>query len=40
MKKVEPKTYTQITKLVCDWTDEKTYSIRYRMVKFYARHRI
>ena len=38
MKKIKPDTYTQIKKLICDWSDKKNYLIHYRMLKFYVRH--
>ena len=40
MKKIKPDTYTQIKKLICDWSDKKNYLIHYRMLKFYVRHGI
>ena len=30
-KKIKPKNYTEAKKLICDWTDEKTNLIQYRM---------
>ena len=24
--------------MICDWSDEKNYSVHYRMLKFYLRH--
>ena len=30
--------YTKVKKLICDWTDEKKYLIRYRVLKFCVRH--
>ena len=38
MKTITPDTYTQTNKLICDWSDEKNYLIRYRMLKFCVRH--
>ena len=38
MKTMQPKKYTTIKKLICDWTDEKNYLIHYRILKFYVRH--
>ena len=38
MKTIEPDTYTQNKKLICDWSDKKTYLIQYRMLKFYVSH--
>ena len=38
MKTIKPDTYTQTSKLICDWTDKKNYLIHYRMLKFYIRH--
>ena len=40
MKKLKPKKYTTHKKLICDCTDKKKYSICYRMLKFYDRHRM
>ena len=37
MKKSIPDTYTQIKKLICDWSDKKNCLIHYRMLKFYVR---
>ena len=30
--------YIQLMKLICDWTDEKNYSIHQWMLIFYVRH--
>ena len=38
MKTIKPDTYTQIIKLICDWSDEKKYLVHYRMLKLYIRH--
>ena len=38
MKTSKPDTYTQTSKLICDWSDKKNYLIHYRMLKFYIRH--
>ena len=38
MKSIEPDTYIQTSKLICDWSDKKNYLIHYRMLKFYVRH--
>ena len=38
MKKIQPKNYTKLKNLICDWTDKKTYLIHYRMLKFYVGH--
>ena len=38
MNEIEPNNYTQNKKLICDWTDEKIYLIRYMILKFYVRH--
>ena len=38
MKLIEPDTYKQIKKLICDWSDKKNYLVHYRRLKFYVRH--
>ena len=38
MKEINPETYTQNKKLMCDWTDKKNYLVHYRVLKFYVRH--
>ena len=38
IKKIQPKNYTKLKKIICDWTDEMKYLIRYRVLKFYVRH--
>ena len=38
MKKIEPKNFTEVKKLLYDWSDRKNYLIHNRMLKFYARH--
>ena len=38
MKEIIPETYTQIRKLICDWSDKKKYLVLYRMLKLYVRH--
>ena len=38
MKEIIPDTYTQNRKLICDWSDKKSYLVHYRMLNFYVRH--
>ena len=38
MKTLKPKTCTQTKKLICDWSDKRTFLVHYRMLKFYVRH--
>ena len=38
MKSIKPDTYIQNKKLICDWSDKKSYLIHYRLLKFYVRH--
>ena len=38
MKTIKPDTYTQTKKLICDWSDRKTYLTLYRVLNFYIRH--
>ena len=38
MKTIKLDTYTQTSKLICDWSDKRNYSIHYRMLNFYIRH--
>ena len=38
MKEIKPDTYTQIKKLICDWSDKKNYLVLYRMLKFFVSH--
>ena len=38
MKKIKLDTYTPTKKLICDWSDKKTYLVHYTMLKFYVRH--
>ena len=38
MKEIKPDTYTQTSKLICDWSDRKNYLTHYRILKFYIRH--
>ena len=38
MKKIKPDTYTQTKKLICDWTDNKNYSIHYRLMELCVIH--
>ena len=38
MKEIKLDTYTQTSKLICDWSDKKKYLVHYRMLKFYVRH--
>ena len=35
IKKVKPRNYTKAKKLICDWTDEKSYLVHYRILKNY-----
>ena len=34
MKTIKPDTYTQTSKVICDWSDKKNYFIHYRMLKY------
>ena len=38
MKTIKPDTYTQTKKVICVWSDKKTYLIHYRMLKINVRH--
>ena len=38
MSENESNTYTEIEKLICDWTDKKNFLIRSGLLKFYVRH--
>ena len=38
MKEIEPDTYVQSSKLICDWSNKKNYLVHYRLLKFYVRH--
>ena len=38
MKEFKPNTYTQTSKLICDWSDKKNYLVHYRMLEFYVRY--
>ena len=38
MNKMKPDTYTQIKKIICDWTDKKKYLLHYRMLKFFVKY--
>ena len=38
MKQIKPKNYAKSKKLICYWTDKKSYLVHYRMLKFYVRH--
>ena len=38
IKTIEPVTYIQNKKLICDWSDKKKYLVHFRMLKFYVRH--
>ena len=38
MKKIEPDTFNQTERLICDWSDKKNYLTHFRMVKFYNKH--
>ena len=38
MKEIIPDTSTQNKKLICDWSDKKSYLVHYMMLKFYVRH--
>ena len=40
MNKIKPKTYIQLKKLFCDWTDKKKYLVHYRMVIIYVKHKM
>ena len=40
LNRIKPKNYTKSKKIIHDWTDKKKYPIRYRMLKFYVRHRM
>ena len=37
-KKIKPKSYTKVEKLLCDRTDKKVYLVPYRVLNFYVRH--
>ena len=37
MKELKPDTYIQTKKLICDFSDKKSYLVHYRMLKFYIR---
>ena len=40
-KKINPDNfsdYMKTSKLICDWSDKKSYLVHYRMLKFYIRH--
>ena len=36
MKKIKPKNYAKSKKLICDWTDKKSYLVHYRNLQFYV----
>ena len=38
MKENIPDNYTQIKKMICEWSDKKNSLIHYRMLKFYTKH--
>ena len=38
MSENESNTYTEIEKLICDWTDKKNFLVRSGMLNFYVRH--
>ena len=38
MKEIKPDTYIQTKKVICDWSDKKSYLVHYRMLNFYVRH--
>ena len=38
LEEIKPDTYTQNTKLICDWSDKENYLIHYRTLKFHVRH--
>ena len=38
MKEIKPDNYIQTKKLICDFSDKKTYLVHYRMLKFFIRH--
>ena len=38
MKIIKPDNYTNHKKLICDWTDENSYLVNYRLLKLYVRH--
>ena len=40
MKEIKSGIYTQIKKLICDWSNNKNCLVQYRTVKFYVRHRM
>ena len=37
-KKISREIYIPHKKLICDWTDERRYLIKYRTLKFYLRY--
>ena len=37
MKEIKPDIYNQTKKLICDWSDKKTYLVHYRILQFYVR---
>ena len=38
MKKIKPKNCVKAKKLICDWTDKKSFLVHYKMLKFSFRH--
>ena len=38
LNELKPDTYIQTSKLICDWSDKKTYLIHNWMLRFYIRH--
>ena len=38
MKQKNLKNIQNLKKLLCDWTDKKSYLVHYRMLKLYVKH--
>ena len=38
MRTIQPKNYTGVKKLICEWSDKKNFLVHYRMLRFYMRH--
>ena len=38
MKENKPKIYTETKRLICDWSDNKDYLVRYTMLELYVRN--
>ena len=38
MEKNKPNIYTEIKRLICDWSDKKDYLIHYKMLELYVRN--